>query len=56
MWKAVVSFFKGEKNVIGYDIMNEPIGGNAYKNIYDVLGPGVTNNKYLLPFYKKISK
>ena len=56
MWVNVVSFFKSEKNVIGYDLINEPSGANAWKNPYDLIGPAVNNNKFLLPFYKKIAK
>ena len=26
-----------------------------WKNPYNYLGPGVNNNKYLLPFYKKLA-
>ena len=32
-WKVVVTRFKGNKNVIGYDIMNEPWTANMYKDI-----------------------
>lgn len=34
--------------------MNEPIGANAYKNVADVLQPGVSNNKYVLKAWKTI--
>lgn len=56
MWLSVVGFFKGQENVIGYDLINEPSGGNAWKNPYDFIGPSVNNNKFLLPFYKKLAK
>lgn len=56
MWLNVVSYFKTEENILGYDIINEPSGADMHKNLYDLLGPGVNNNKYLLPFYKKIAK
>ena len=54
MWKNVVAFFKGEPNVLGYDLINEPSGANGWKNIFSMLGPGVNNNRFLLPFYKKL--
>lgn len=43
-----------EPNIIGYEVLNEPIGANAYKNVADVLQPGVSNNKYMLSAYKKM--
>ncbi len=55
MWLKVVEFFKSEKNVIGYDIINEPTGGNFWKNPYSFIGPDQNNNRLLLPFYKKVS-
>lgn len=42
--------------MIGYEIINEPIGANFYKSPADTLWPGVSNNKYLLPAYDKIYK
>ena len=54
MWRKVVIFFLNEDNVLGYDLLNEPSGANAWKNPYDFIGPGMNNNKFLLPFYKKL--
>jgi len=56
MWEIVASYMSDEPNIIGYEILNEPIGANAYKNAADVLQPGVSNNKFLLGAYKKIYK
>jgi endoglycosylceramidase len=56
MWEKVVEYFLPEKNVVGYDLINEPTGANAYASPYAYIGPGMNNNKYLLPFYKKVSK
>lgn len=56
MWEIVASYMSNEPNIIGYDILNEPIGANAYKNAADVIQPGVSNNKYMLAAYKKIYK
>lgn len=55
MWVNVVGYFKGEGNVLGYDLINQPSGANVYMNPYDAW-PSVDNNKYLLPFYKNVSK
>lgn len=40
-----------EPNLVGYEVMNEPFGGNLYKNPARFLA---ANNKFLLPFYKKV--
>jgi hypothetical protein len=41
---------------LGYDLINEPSAANAWKNIFDLITPGVNNNKYMLPFYKNLSR
>lgn len=40
--------------MLGYEILNEPIGANFYRSPADTLLPGQSNNKFLLPAYKKI--
>ncbi len=61
MWKKVLERFKNNPNVIGYDIMNEPYGGdpikalgdfekNTLKNFYDKIIPelrSIEPDKYL---------
>jgi len=41
---------------LGYEFLNEPVGADVYKNPADMLLPGQSNNKYLLPAYRKIVK
>jgi len=41
---------------LGYEFLNEPFGADVYKNPADMLLPGQSNNKYLLPAYRKIVK
>jgi len=53
MWGQVVNFMKDESNVIGYEILNEPFGINPYYRFLDLIN---CNNKYLLPFYKRVAK
>jgi endoglycosylceramidase len=55
MWVKVVDYFKAEANVIGYDILNEPAGGNLWWNPYSYIGPSQENFRLLMPFYRKIS-
>lgn len=54
MWEIVATYMSNEPNLIGYEILNEPIGANAYKNVADVIQPGVSNNKYMLKAYKQM--
>lgn len=44
---------KDEPNVIGYELLNEPFGSNPYYNFLDLLN---CNDKYLLPFYRRVAK
>lgn len=54
MWQRVAAYMSKEPNLLGYELLNEPIGSNVYRSIPDVIMPGWTNNKFLLPAYTKI--
>jgi len=54
-WAIVVTYFKDEPNVIGYEIINEPFGVSPYNHFKDFVWPGVQNDKYIMPFYKIIN-
>jgi aryl-phospho-beta-D-glucosidase BglC (GH1 family) len=54
MWQRVASYIGKEPNLLGYEMINEPIGSNAYRSIPDTLFPGRSNNKFLFPAYTKI--
>lgn len=54
MWQRVAAYVGRQPNLLGYEIMNEPLGANLYKNPADFALPGQSNNKYLLPAYKKV--
>lgn len=56
MWRLVSSYMSREPNLLGYEIMNEPIGSNLYKEPGTTLLPGAQNNKYILPAYKTLYK
>lgn len=56
MWVEVAKEVKDVENLIGYEVVNEPAGANAYDNPLNFLWPGVSNNKFLFPFYRKIHK
>lgn len=54
MWQRVAAYLGKEPNLLGYEILNEPIGANWYRSVPDVIYPGRSNNKFLLPAYSKI--
>ncbi|CAK62820.1 unnamed protein product (macronuclear) [Paramecium tetraurelia] len=55
-WGVVANYFKDHKNVIGYEIINEPIQGSIYHSIREFLFPNYGNNHNLLPLYRKVHK
>lgn len=50
-WGVVADYFKDEPNVLGYEIINEPLASSPYRSLYEFLFPNVGNNKNLLPLY-----
>lgn len=56
MWQKVAESVKDEPNLLGYEMLNEPVGGNIYKNPFDAFFPTLANQKYLFPGYEKIYK
>ena len=54
MWQQVAAYMAREPNLLGYEIVNEPMGANFYRSPTDSLLPGVSNNKFLLPAYEKV--
>lgn len=54
MWGIVAKYMAEEPNLLGYEILNEPVGGDMWRNLADTIFPGRGNNKILLPFYKRV--
>ena len=54
-WKFVAQKFKGRKNVLGYDLWNEPWASNLWVDIKSLI-PGYVDNHILLDFYSKIDE
>ncbi|XP_023335293.1 uncharacterized protein LOC111706602 isoform X2 [Eurytemora carolleeae] len=52
-WKHVANRLKKHKNIIGYDLLNEPWPGNIYKD-GSLLMPAEAGRKVLTPFYNKV--
>ena len=54
-WAVLAEKFKGRKNVIGFDIWNEPWPNNLWSDIRSLI-PGYVDDKYVNPMYKKINE
>jgi endoglycosylceramidase len=52
---VVAEFFKDVPNVLGYEIINEPLAGSPYHSLLDFVQPGRGNSKNLLPLYQRVS-
>lgn len=51
-WQAVANYFKGDPNVAGYEIMNEPWAGTNW--LGSLLGNPYFESQQLTPFYNQI--
>ena len=54
-WKFVANKFKGRKNVLGYDLWNEPWASNLWTDLKSLL-PGFIDNHVLIDFYSKLDE
>ena len=54
-WKIIAAKFKGRKNVLGYDIWNEPWASNLWTDLKSLI-PGYIDNKVLIDFYSHIDE
>ncbi|MCV7382862.1 cellulase family glycosylhydrolase [Mycolicibacter longobardus] len=54
MWQAVANYFKGNENVAGYEIMNEPWAGSHA--LGSILGNPYFDTQQLTPFYNQITE
>ena len=52
-WKVLAKKFKGRKNVLGYDLWNEPWASNLWIDLKSLI-PGYVDNHILSEFYAKI--
>ena len=52
-WKFIAKKFKGRKNVLGYDLWNEPWASNLWTDLKSLI-PGYVDNHILIDFYSKI--
>ncbi|MCV7382861.1 cellulase family glycosylhydrolase [Mycolicibacter longobardus] len=53
MWQAVADYFKGNENVAGYEIINEPWAGSHW--LGSLLGNPYFDTQQLTPFYNQIT-
>ena len=54
-WKFVAKEFKGRKNVLGYDLWNEPWATNLWIDLKSLI-PGYVDNHVLSEFYSKVDE
>ena len=54
-WKFIANKFKNRKNVLGYDIWNEPWASNLWTDLKSLL-PGYIDNHVLINFYSHIDE
>ena len=54
-WKILAKKFKGRKNIIGYDLWNEPWTANLWSDIHSLI-PGYIDDKLVAPMYAKLNK
>ena len=52
MWQAVANYFKGDSNVAGYELMNEPWAGT--QTLGSLFGNPYFDAQQLTPFYNQI--
>lgn len=56
-WEKVSQRFCNNSNVIGYDLINEPIAGHLFKQPFAFIGQtGWSTEKYLQPLYESLHK
>ena len=41
MWRYVAQYFAQEKNIIGYEIINEPFVVNPFRSFTEFIWPGL---------------
>ncbi|OQZ98050.1 cellulase family glycosylhydrolase [Mycolicibacter algericus] len=54
MWQAVADYFKGNENVAGYEIINEPWAGSHW--LGSLLGNPYFDTQQLTPFYNQLTE
>lgn len=54
-WGNVSATLKGNDNVLGYELINEPFMGNFYRHILQ-LNTGHSDYHYLQPMYENLQK
>ncbi|KAJ3030375.1 UNVERIFIED_CONTAM: hypothetical protein HDU68_009300 [Siphonaria sp. JEL0065] len=53
-WKLVAKTVLPYKNILGYDLMNEPWNGDQFSNVL-LYNPTIANSQNLEPFYEVVS-
>jgi len=53
-WHKVATVFHDKSAVLGYELMNEPFGGDVYRNL-SLLLPSVVGRQLLMPAYDQVA-
>ena len=53
-WAVVAQKFKGNSNVVGYELINEPWMGNFYDTPLDFLNMGAAERRWITNFYEEL--
>jgi endoglycosylceramidase len=54
-WGYLANYFKGNNNILGFELLNEPFAGNYFKNPL-LMFPGTADRERLQPFYDKVGR
>jgi endoglycosylceramidase len=53
-WARVAKRFRGDRRVLGYDLLNEPWPGSAFSTCANIAGCPVFDATKLAPFYRRV--
>ena len=55
-WRVLATYFRSKQNVVGYDLINEAVQANSFKQPIDSLWPGKLESRFLQPLYQLLAR